>query len=423
MATSSTAPKSSVAGPPASVSGLRDMEALGPAVDISANLNEILCLMAWSNGNARKLAGETTSASSAVAQITATIETIAQLGADAGRETGDALRLVTSGAAKTRTAGQAMSGIAEAFGELEARLAHLNSATQSIGGFATSIGSISRQTKLLALNATIEAARAGEAGRGFAVVAAEVKALSEEASRTTDLIRDQLQALSVVVKDMLDAMGAGATRVEEGRAIVESVMTDMDGIETRVSASTDGVGRIAVMLGERRAALRDLSDRLGEIARLANQNETDSATAAGLLGRADAIAGDLISRASAGAGAAAAVRRLKSDHMAWKRSLAECLAGVTAADLRGFKARNAPLGDGFAGIDGAAVEDPAMLSQLAALGRQLAACGERIVAGTASGDMGAAIDAYMTMDALSADALTQMARFTPRRSKGVSAAA
>ncbi|WP_418903263.1 hypothetical protein [Xanthobacter autotrophicus] len=255
------------------------------------------------------------------------------------------------------------------------------------------------------------------------MVAAEVKALSEEASRTTDLIRDQLQALSVVVKDMLDAMGAGATRVEEGRAIVESVMTDMDGIETRVSASTDGVGRIALMLGERRAALRDLADRLGEIARLANQNETDSATAAGLLGRADAIAGDLISRASAGAGATAAIRRLKSDHMAWKRSLAECLAGVTAADLRGFQARNAPLGSGFAGIDGAAVEDPAVLSQLAALGRQLAACGERIVAGTASGDMGGAIDAYMAMDALSADALTQMARLTPRRSKGASAAA
>lgn len=399
------------------------MATLGPAVDISASLNEILCLMAWSNGNARKLAGETTSASSAVAQICATIETIAQLGADAGTTAGDALRLVTSGTAKTRTAGQAMTGIAEAFGELEARLAQLNAATRSIGGFATSIGSISRQTKLLALNATIEAARAGEAGRGFAVVAAEVKALSEEASRTTDLIRDQLQALSEVVKDMMEAMGAGATRVEDGRAIVESVMTDMDGIETRVSASTDGVGRIAVMLGERRAALRDLADRLGEIARLANQNETDSATAAGLLDRADAIAGDLISRAASGAGAAAAVCRLKSDHMAWKRGLAECLAGVTRADPRTFQVRNAPFGSGFAGIHAADVKDPAVLAQLAGLGRQLAGCGEQIVAGTACGDMGGAIDAYMAMDALSAEALTAMARLAARIRPGASAAA
>jgi len=168
--------------------------------------------------------------------------------------------------------------------------------------------------------------------------------------------------------------------------------------------------------------MRDLADRLAEIARLAHQNETDSASATELLGRTDAIAGGLISRAADGSGTAAPVCRLKSDHMAWKRSLAECLAGVRAADPKAFQARNAPFGTGFAGLAGAPELEPGVMSQLTALTYQLAACGLRIVEGTAAGDVGGAIDAYMAMDALSADALALMARLTARIAQDASAA-
>jgi PAS domain S-box-containing protein len=70
--------------------------------------------------------------------------------------------------------------------EAEARRRQIEDTMHQIEELVTSIGAVTRQTKLLALNAAIEAARAGEAGRGFAVVATEVKSLSETTRAATD---------------------------------------------------------------------------------------------------------------------------------------------------------------------------------------------------------------------------------------------
>ncbi len=396
-------------GAPASIGVLpANHAALAAAVEASVNLSDVLCLMAWSSGNARKLSGETDAASASVADIAKTIDDIADLGGVAEHRSAEARKLVVNGAARTRSAGTAMAGIADAFGNLEVRLGELRTATDSIGGFAQAIASVSRQTKLLALNATIEAARAGQAGRGFAVVAAEVKALSEEASTTTNLIREQLETLTRVMTGMLGAMASGAAKVREGREAVDAVVGDMDGIEGRVGETADGVGRIAGMLGDRRQALRDLADRLVEIARLASQNETDSRSAAEIVGRTDGIVTNLIEDSATGGGAAAAAQRLRADHMVWKRSLAEVLAGVRSAASFPVSERLVPLGAHFGGIT-----DPAMVAtpehrRLAEITATLSRLGAVIVEKTAKCDIGGAIDAYMEMDTLSAEAMRLM---------------
>jgi methyl-accepting chemotaxis protein len=402
------------AEPPAAVAAAAlaaraDSDRFEAAVDASVNLSEVLCLMAWSSGNARKLAGETTAASSAVGAIAGAIDAIAERGGAAESRSTDARRLVSAGVARTRSAGAAMGGIADAFGDLEGRLSELRAATDSIGGFAQAIGSVSRQTKLLALNATIEAARAGAAGRGFAVVAAEVKALSEEASNTTQLIREQLETLSSVMSGMMRAMGAGAARVREGREAVDAVVVDMEGVEGCVSEVAVGIGHIAGVLGERRQSLRDLAERLGEIDRLAGQNETDSRSAAEIVGRTDGLLSALIEESGGSAGPAATVLRLRADHMVWKRELAEVLAGVRPAEPRRYGDRNTPLGRHFAGITEPAVLMAAEHRRLAEAAGRLAALGTTIVAKASEGDIGGAIGAYMEMDTLSAEAMGLMA--------------
>lgn len=378
---------------------------LEAAVDASVNLSEVLCLMAWSSGNARKLAGETTAATAAVGAIAGAIDDIAERGAVAESRSAEARRLVAAGANRTRSAGSAMGGIADAFGDLQARLSELRAATDSIGGFAQAIGSVSRQTKLLALNATIEAARAGSAGRGFAVVAAEVKALSEEASNTTQLIREQLETLSSVMSGMLRAMGAGAERVREGREAVDAVVIDMEGIEGCVGEAAVGIGHIAAVLGDRRQSLRDLAERLGEIDRLAGQNETDSRSAADIVGRTDGVLSALIEESGGSAEAGGAVLRLRADHMVWKRELAEVLAGVRPAEPRRYEARNTPLGPHFAGIREPAVMATGEYRRLAEVAGALAALGRTVIAKTSEGDIGAAIGAYMEMDKLSGEVM------------------
>lgn len=67
-----------------------------------------------------------------------------------------------------------------------------------------SVREISERTKLLALNAAIEAARAGEAGRGFAVVADEVRNLSDNSTKFSNRIENQMQKTRTTISEARD---------------------------------------------------------------------------------------------------------------------------------------------------------------------------------------------------------------------------
>ncbi|MBH0236636.1 methyl-accepting chemotaxis protein [Methylobrevis albus] len=373
------------------------------AVDTSVNISELLCLMAWSSGNVHNLSGETVAVSAAIEEVAKSIENIADLSGRAQGQSAEAHAIVEAGAARAMSAGRAMQDIAEAFTGLDRQMHQLGGAIESIGGFAKQIESISSQTKLLALNATIEAARAGEAGRGFAVVAAEVKALSEETSRTTELIRGQLTGLADVMQGMLHAMSIGGTKVRDGRETFDVVATDMASIRDCVSDVNASIGAIAGMLGDQQSATEAMAKSMSEIARLAGQNETDVKASSELIIKTDAITGKLIDAAGEAGVARYAERRLRADHMAWKRRLAECLVGLKPIELTAFSARVEPLGPHFATIT-----DPAV-RRLSVKADKAAAEALRMVKEVAAGRMNVAIEAYMAMDGASGEIMAALA--------------
>ena len=73
--------------------------------------------------------------------------------------------------------------------EARGSVVDLARSSQAIQSVVRNIGTVASQTRMLALNANIEAARAGSLGRGFAVVASEVKGLANQTQSATEDIQ------------------------------------------------------------------------------------------------------------------------------------------------------------------------------------------------------------------------------------------
>ncbi len=134
------------------------------------------------------------------------------------------------------------------------------------------IRSIADQTHLLALNATIEAARAGEAGRGFAVVADEVKALSDQATASTNDVARIVEQMADQVRDVHDAIGDGRQAVDGGGQAVaaagesfRSIAGGVDDLEQRLSEVNDAVRAID-------EAAQQITTRAHDLAEASNSN-------------------------------------------------------------------------------------------------------------------------------------------------------
>lgn len=108
-------------------------------------------------------------------------------------------------------------------GDVESGIDQLKQAVQEIAQVTSVISDVARQTNLLALNATIEAARSGEAGKGFAVVANEVKNLSVETQRATDMIAEQIKTLQATAEITIDATQRITDVIEQLRPLFQSV--------------------------------------------------------------------------------------------------------------------------------------------------------------------------------------------------------
>ncbi|HZO23851.1 MAG TPA: methyl-accepting chemotaxis protein [Steroidobacteraceae bacterium] len=137
------------------------------------------------------------------------------------------------------TAAQHIGDLTAAVGHIEERLGSFSALLRQIGGVATAIERIAKQTRLLSLNAGIEAARAGEAGRGFAVVAGEVKSLAEETRTATDRIGEIVRALGSQIEGLISESGAATRHAGHAGSGTEKVK----GVITRAHEAFNIVGR------------------------------------------------------------------------------------------------------------------------------------------------------------------------------------
>jgi len=173
---------------------------------------------------------------------------------------------------RVRDADTLAQNATQAAGDASRSVDSLRTSSADIGSVINLIANVARQTNLLALNATIEAARAGEAGRGFAVVAAEVKALSLQTQRATEVIRASIDSLQSdasasisAVHKISEVIGAIRPLFSGVAGAVEQQVATTNELSHSAAETSQFVGAVADGVAEIEKAAVDASEHAASV--------------------------------------------------------------------------------------------------------------------------------------------------------------
>ncbi|CAH2030188.1 methyl-accepting chemotaxis protein [Trichlorobacter ammonificans] len=230
--------------------------------------------------NSGDMGGQAVSVATAVEEMAATAQSIAQNCSQAYESASRACSTAQDGSSVVNAAVSSIRAIADRVQESARTVESLGARSDQIGQIIGTIEDIADQTNLLALNAAIEAARAGEMGRGFAVVADEVRALAERTTRATKEIADMIKVIQQETAAAVSSMEAGVTAVEQGTGEAARSGRALDEILSQISELTSQINQIATAAEEQTATTNDISSNMHRIVEEADRN-VDSARKAG----------------------------------------------------------------------------------------------------------------------------------------------
>ena len=237
-----------------------------------------------------------------------------------------------TGITAAATAETAMGHIADVVSGAAAKVNALSEASDQIGAIVSQIEAIASQTNLLALNATIEAARAGEAGKGFAVVATEVKALSRKTGEATEDIRRRIENLRKEMTGIIQSMRQGGAAVEDGRGVVVASTRHMRTMNDEIGQISGMMDTVSDSISHQTLAAGEMAGGITAIATLAAHNVSQVNDLAASMGQANGRLTGLLDGLTTPHIPNSTILRAKSDHVIWKKNLADMMIGRVALD-------------------------------------------------------------------------------------------
>lgn len=219
---------------------------------------------------------ETDQTASAINEMTASIQEVAESVTSNAREAEEANRLAGVGSDRSAEALVAIEELVSRVNGIGTTIGKLGESTKSIGEAANLISEIADQTNLLALNAAIEAARAGEQGRGFAVVADEVRSLARRTRESTVQIQDVINDFRQQVDSAVQATRDGEAVAGRGLEKVSEAEKSLRDIVTSIQTISDSFINMSAAFEEQSQVSDEINRQITNIAELADHSDAQA---------------------------------------------------------------------------------------------------------------------------------------------------
>jgi len=218
---------------------------------------------------------ETDSLATAITEMVASSEEIANFSRTAAEETTNVDQMVHEGQEVVSTSALTAQNLSTTIEQTSTTIDLVAQDSKSISTVLYVIRDIAEQTNLLALNAAIEAARAGEQGRGFAVVADEVRTLAQRSQNSTHEIQSIIEKLQQGTNTAVKTMHDGLERSNESVEHANRASASLDAIGNSMSTLSKMTTQIADTTGNQKIVGENVNQniiRISDIAHETNEN-------------------------------------------------------------------------------------------------------------------------------------------------------
>ncbi len=380
-------------------------------VALSGRASESMAATSFLTGDVRETAENAQTIASAVGQLDAAMQDIAETGGFITQTARQVEQSAEAGLAAVDRAAASVDDLARVEREATGRIEQLVETSMEIGKMVNTIQAIAKQTNFLAMNATIEAARAGEAGRGFNIVAGEVKNLANQTARATDDIRNRITAIQNEVRTIRDILLRTAQVASDGMDSITHVRDQMTGIVGDMRGLDMRLDSHAASLTEQSAATQEVARSLDVIREKTERARQNAERAVESVAASEQVIQQEFQDLGQRHIPDAVLQLAQSDHLLWKKRLAQMLvgkSGLTETEVTDH--RSCRLGKWYYGDSSACYHQHPAFVGLEAPHARVHDAARDIVRLFNAGDRLGAMACYETLEAASAQVLDGLDR-------------